>query len=373
MFEKLKRVLGGRKGSASFRLPGHVDDRSRILALAGGDLSDLLFHVPILAGIRRTWPGASLDFLVPEAYASLVIPSGLARQVLVYGDHQLGGWKPAYRNLQRSLGAARYDVSFVLSRSPQPALEALGLASGAILRYGPSHAGSWPAVNLELRRRPDTTIYAGDRIRDLAPWLGFAADGLRTTWPLPADKLRQVAQVVHFNKPRPQELLIGVDPGPDKAGRALSSENLLFLVQQLKARFDCRILPLCGPDGQERRRQFEAGLGSPVPPAFNRDTLLDTVLLLYQCDLFLAGNTDLFHFAAAAGVPCVGIFGSQVEPAWLPAGRRRCAVLPITSGKRIDPAALLAAVTAVRAEPNASSTAGGAGAMASDPLPAPGA
>lgn len=370
MLEKLKRVLCGRKPSACFRLPGQIDDSSRILALASGELSDLLFHMPILAAIRRTWPGASLDFLVPEALTSLVVTSGLARQIMVYGPHQLVGWKPAYRSLQRSLSTGRYDASFVLAQTPQPALEALGLACGARLRYGPSHGASWPAVNLELRRQPDSLKYAGDQMRRLAPFLGLAADRLRPAWPLPTDKIRQVAQIVHFNKPRPQELLIGIDPGPDKAGRALSSENLHFLVKQMRARFDCRILPLSGPGGGERLRQFEAGLGSPIPPAFNRDTLLDTILLLYQCDLLLAGNTDLFHMAVAAGVPSLGLFGKQVEARWIPSSRRRCAVLTIATGQPIDPDRLLAAVAAVRA-PEAEAGDGAVG-FADDPLPAPG-
>jgi ADP-heptose:LPS heptosyltransferase len=373
VLEKLKRVLRGRKEGAAFRLPGQIDDGSRVLAMAGGDLSDLHFHMPILAGIRRTWPGASLDFLVPESFASLVIPSGLARQVLVYGENQLAAWKPSFRSLQRSLAATHYDVSFVLCSTPQPTLEALGLSSGAILRYGPSHGGSWPAVNLELRTRPTSTTYIAERWLELAPFLGLDAGKLRPGWPLPGDKRRQVAQVVHFNKPRPQELLVGIDPGPDKAGRALASQNLVFLVQQLKSWFDCRLLPLCGPGGQDRLRQFEAQLAAPVPPAFNRDTLLDTLLLLSQCDLFLAGNTDLFHLAVAAGVPSVGLFGSQVPTAWHPAGRSRCAVLTVASGKRIEAAALRAAIDGVLAGPPPAGGAEGATGIAGAPLPAPGA
>ncbi len=375
MLEKLKEILRRRRPPEPFRVPGQIDDGARVLVLAGPALSDLVFHMPLLAGIRRAWPGASLDFLVPEELAPLVVPSGLARQVMVYNEKQLSsGWKPAARNLQRTLAAARYDVSFVVSDAPTSTLEALGLASGAALRYGPSHAGSWPAVNLELRQTPQTELYPGDRPTVLAPLLGLPTGRLRTSWPLPADKLRQVAQLVHFNKPRPDELLVGVDPGPDMDGRALSKENLLYLVQQLKSQLSCRILPLSGPSGAERRRQFEAGLTSPIPPAFNRDTILDTVLLLCQCDLFLAGNTDLFHVAVAEGVPALGLFGEQVAPRWEPRSRPRCEVLRVTRGERIEVGDLIGAVTRVRArgeQPGVAATPSGD--PAANPLPAPGA
>jgi ADP-heptose:LPS heptosyltransferase len=372
VLDKLKQALSGRKKAKPFCLPGMLDDSCRILALASDDISDMLFHMPILVGIRKKWPGASLDFLVPESFSSLVIPSGLARQVLVYGEKQLASWRPSFRSLQRALGEARYDVSLVLSRSANPPLESLGLASGAVLRYGPSHAGAWPAVNFEFRIRPSSSSYAADSIMELAPFLGLDAEGLASGWPLPLDKLRQVAQVVHFNKPRPAEYLIGIDPGPDKSGRALSSQNLVFLVQQLRSWFDCRILPLCGPGGRERMRQFEAQLDAPVPPAFNRDTMLDAILLLNQCNLFLAGNTDLFHMAVAAGVPSVGLFGEQVGSSWHPRSGRRCVLFPVSAGKKIDPASLRSAVQAVIERPDdPGQTFDGSG-FVGHPMPSPG-
>jgi ADP-heptose:LPS heptosyltransferase len=120
---------------------------------------------------------------------------------------------------------------------------------------------------------------------------------------------------------------------------------------------------------------FEAGLTSPVPPAFNRDTLLDTILLLCQCDLFLAGNTDLFHVAVAEGVPSVGLFGSQTQAHWLPATRPRSTVLKVSPGKQIDTATLMAAIARVRKHDggNGGDDTVGAAGPSLDPLPAPGA
>ncbi len=368
MLEKLKQTLIGRKETAPFQVPGQIHDSSRILCRRCRP-GDLLFHAPLLSAIRRSWPGASLDFLVPEAFAPVVIPSGLARQVMVYGDKQLGGWKPAHRNLQRTLAGAGYDVSIVVSLEPNSVLEGLGEASGAVMRLGPSHPGAWPAVNLELRTSGEHA-YLGDRARQLAPFLGLEGLPHRTAWPLPGDKVRQAAQLVHFNKPRPEEWLVGVDPGADKSGRALSTKNLEFLVSQLKSQATCRILPLSMPGNEDRLAQFEAGLTSPVPPAFKRDTLLETVLLLGQCDLFLAGNTDLFHFAVAQRVPTVGLFGSHVPDHWRPSGSR-AAILDVAKGEKVNIATLMETVHAVMAEPSPDGGANGARrGPAGGPLPA---
>lgn len=372
MLEKLKQKLLGRKDAASFQVPGQIQNTSRILVLVDTDLAALVFHAPLLSAIRRTWPGANLDFLVPESFAPVVIPSGLARQVMVYGDKQLGGWKPAHRNLQRTLAGAGYDVSVVVAMEPSPVLEGLGQASGAVMRLGPSHDGAWPAVNLELRGG-DGDQYLGDRIRQLAPFLGLEGVHHRTAWPLPADKARQVAQVIHFNKPRPEELLVAIDPGVDRSGRAISTSNLEFLVSQLKSQASCRILPLSVPGNEERLARFEAALTSPVPPAFNRDTLLETMLLLSQCDLVIAGNTDLLHAAVAQRVPSIGLFGPQVPACWRPGGPRT-AVLPVAGGEKMNVATLMETVQAVMAEPSARADDGDLGlGPAGGPLPVPGA
>jgi ADP-heptose:LPS heptosyltransferase len=375
VLEKLKQALRGRKETPAFRIPGQIDDGSRILVLVDRDLAALVFHAPLIAAIRRTFPGASIDFLVPEAFAPAVIPSGLARQVLVYGERQLTSWKPNHRNLQRTLAGGGYDVSIVAATGPRPALEGLGLAAGAVLRLGPSHDEAWPAVNLELRGGTDG-MYMGDRLRQLAPFLGLESLEHRTGWPLPSDKVRQAAQLVHFNKPRPEEWLIGVDPGADRSGRAVALENLEFVVSQLRSQIPCRVLPLSSPGQEERLQTFESRLTSPVPPAFNRDTLLETLLLLGQCNLFLAGNTDLLHAAVGLRVPSVGLFGAHVEACWRPAGPR-CAVLPVARGEKLDIATLMDTVQEVVGTDGAATSddrpaqpgpAPGAG-----PLPAPGA
>lgn len=374
MLEKIKQAFGSKKDVPSFRVPGQIQDASRLLVLVDEDLSALQFHAPILAAIRRRWPGASIDFLVPESFAPLVIPSGLARQVLVYGPRQLSHWKPAYRSLQRSLGGAGYDVTIIVAQGAQPSLEHLALATGAAMRLGPSHAESWPATNLELRHADDGG-YVGDRLLGLAPFLGLEDRPFRTPWPLPADKLRQVGQLVHFNKPRPDEWLVGIDPGADRDGKAPTPENLAFIVGQLKTQFNCRVLPLAVPGQEDRLQRLEAQLTAPVPPAFKRDTLLETLLLLGQCDLFLAANTDLLHMAVARRVPTVALFGSHVESCWHPTGERTH-VLAVKKGEKLDMATLMDAVAAVTRETDA----GGddpAGdndlAPGQGPLPAPGA
>ncbi len=336
-----------RKGQeASFSVPGALRDDSRILCLDAGDLSDLLFHVPLLTAIRRRYPGSKMDFLLPEKHAALVVPSGLARQCIIYKESQLNPWRPAFSSLLRKLSTGKYDVALVMSYTPRPRLELAALASGASFRYGPSHKNAWPAINFEMRSNSAEAGYRGDRLKRTAPFLGFAAEELTTRWPLPMDKVRQMAQQVHFHKPNPDQMLIGVDPGLGKTGHAFAPENLQFLVRQLTTQLVCKVLPLGDPEHRERLEKFETRL-SEVPVGLERETLLEMVLLLSQCDLYVSGNTDFFHFAVALGIPAIGLFGKDDGPQWVPTERPRARVITITKGEKVDIETLMEAVEAV--------------------------
>ncbi len=326
-----------------FRLPGALSDESRILAIGTPDLTDLLFHAPLMRGIRSCYPGSRIDFLLPEGHTPLVVPSGLARQCLVYGPRQLRSWTPGYWALLRALRRGDYDVALVLSLGPHPELETAALASGARLRLGLSHPDAWPGLNFEYR--PRTGRYRGDWPLAATAFLGLDGAAARA-WPLPPDRLRRMQQLVHFNKPRKDELLVGADPGLGKAGHGISLENLHFLLRQLSSQLPCRTVALAGPEGAERRQELTERLGG-APPGLPQDTLLETVLLLAQCDLFLAGNTDLFHFAVAQGVATVGLFTSRDGAEWDPGSRASARILRVSEGKRVDIDTLMAAVEAV--------------------------
>ncbi len=343
-----------RKGrSAMFNLPGGLDAEARVLCIDPGDLSELVFHAPLLNALRRRYPRLQMDFLAPEAHGPLVIPSGLVRQCTLYKDSQLSPWRPAFASLLKKVGSTDYDLTLVTSFVPRPRLELAALASGAPLRLGPSHPESYPAVNCELRSDAGDETYFGDRIMRLAPFLCLEPHAQDVRWPLPVDKVRHIAQQIHFHKPNPDQLLVGIDPGPGKSGFAFALDNLEFLVKQLSTQLFCRFLPLGMPGGNQRLKDFTARLGQ-TPVGLPRETLLDMVLLLSQCDLFLAGNTDFFHLAVALGIPAVGLFSPKDGPGWRPVGRAKAAVLTLVKGEKVDIATLMEAVETVTGGKSAS-------------------
>jgi len=86
-----------------------------------------------------------------------------------------------------------------------------------------------------------------------------------------------------------------------------------------------------------------------MPPQGLRDSLA----LLACCDLFIAGNTELFHAAVMADVPVLGLFTDADGRRWEPEGRSRAAVLRGRSGERMPLPEVDAAVARIRSAPPA--------------------
>lgn len=336
-----------RKGqAASFTLPGALTATSKILCIDSGDLSEIVFHIPLIKAIRKNYPAARIDFLLPKKHQDLMVPSGLVKQCIVYKENQLNPWLPAFGSLLRQLGKGKYDMAVVMSQKPAPRLELAALASGAKLRLGPSHPDSWPAINFEIRPPESSKQYFGDRILAAGPFLGLPDRDLNTRWPLPMELVRQMAQQVHFHKPNPDQMLIGVEPGISKSGHKMKLEDIHFLVRQLSTQFVCRVVPLGQPSEAETLQKFETKL-SDVPLGLPRESLMDMILLLSQCDLFIAGNTDFFHFSVALGLPTVGLFSAKDSDCWVPASRKRVRVLRLDKAGRVDLETLMEAVETV--------------------------
>jgi ADP-heptose:LPS heptosyltransferase len=199
---------------------------------------------------------------------------------------------------------------------------------------GAAHAKGFPRINCAVRTsREDHYPY-----RRTATWgkiFGLPLDHAPLHWPLPESKLRQIAQLVHFNKPRKDEILIGVDPGQGKEGTLLGAENLAFLANHLGKRIRSKTLVLSADEDEQRLAEFEAlltveKLDLPHP------TLLEIVLLLSQCEVLVAGNTDLFHFAVALGVPALGLFTTRDGKRWRPDEGERVEILELEDGGNLE-------------------------------------
>jgi len=316
----LRRLLG-RQGSDSLRqvpftLPGALHDEVRILFVDSEDLTDLLFVMPFVEAVRERVPGAQLGLLCTERTSQLALSCGCFQDHVVFDEAQLKPRSASHRQLLELLDQDPWELAILVGRRPDPLRDELAYHSGAVLRLGPGHPRAFPHINCEVRSRADES-YPDRRTTTWGRLLGMSLEDARLRWPVDEKPLRQMGQLVHFNKPRKDQLLVGIDPGVGKAGTVLSTENLAFLGNHIAGHVRCKTIVLTAEVGENRSTSLEQRLrGERLD--LPRPTLQEVILLLAQCDLFLGGNTDLFHFAAAMEVPALSIFTPEDEDRWIP-------------------------------------------------------
>ncbi len=58
--------------------------------------------------------------------------------------------------------------------------------------------------------------------------------------------------------------------------------------------------------------------------------------MLSQCDIFLSGNTNLFHFASAMKIPTIGLFTKYDGKSWIPEKMPNVRIFKGTKGEKLS-------------------------------------
>jgi ADP-heptose:LPS heptosyltransferase len=339
----LKKWLGGEgtdpNQTTPFTLPGALHAGARVLVVDSGDPTDLLFLVPLLEEIKNSVPRAELGCICDERMSFLALSCDLFDDVVVLDDEQLLKDERPGPALKSALAREPWDVALLAGSQPDRLREELALASGAVLRLGPGHPQAYPRINCEVRSKPGAA-YPYHRTETWSRLLGLDPRHRPLRWPLSDKRLRQSAQLVHFNKPRKDQILVGVDPAVGKGGAAPKAANMAYVVNHIVQHIPSKVMILSAQDEDPRAQELDGALRGerldlPQP------TLLERVMLLAQCQLFVAGNTDLLHFAAARSVPTLALFTPADSEGWVPHEAQNFEVVRLQPHAELDLADLM--------------------------------
>ncbi len=197
----------------------------------------------------------------------------------------------------------RFDVAIILDQEFSLERVLLCYLTGAKIRGGLQSRESHPFLNLEVSRNIPGKARAQLGL-EIARVMGIDVSGLGLTWNVPEREKRLAEQLVHFRKPSEEELLVGFDPGPGRGGTQIAMAQQARLLDKLCSDYRARAILLTAPEHHEVAKSLESML-SREPIVVQQRRMRDVVSLLAQCDLFVAGNTDLVYFAVALGIPTV--------------------------------------------------------------------
>jgi len=150
----------------------------RILLIKPSSLGDVVTAMPVLRGLRRSFPAAHIAWLIGTAYAPLVDSDSDLNEVILFDRARFGPpwhWPLAggeLVRLVRRLRAGRFDWAIDLQGLLRSGL--LAAASGAAVRAGFADAREGASVCYNVRVLP-AAAHTVDRNIELARHLGVDA------------------------------------------------------------------------------------------------------------------------------------------------------------------------------------------------------
>ncbi len=276
----------------------------RILVVRLSSLGDVVHAVPAVAGLRRTFPDARIDWLVDDRYRELVdLVAAVDRRIGVPRTRRLAGLP----RLVRRLREARYDVTLDLQGLLKSALLARSAGARRLIGLEPAHLRERPAGWLysETPRLGDP-VHVIERNLALVACLGVRARPVE--FPL-ADRssavVREARDALGADGARPFAL---VNPGAAWASKRWPPARFGALARGLASARGLRSVVLWGPGERalaERVVDAAAGAAAPAPAT----TVGRLVALARAAAVVVSGDTGPLHVAAAVGTPTVGIYG----------------------------------------------------------------
>lgn len=267
----------------------------KILVIRGGAIGDFVLTLPVLAALRRQFPGAWLEVLGYPHIVQLAMAGGLVDQARPIEARALAGFFARNGELAEELADYFSEFDLIVSylydpdRIFQANVQRCTPAQFVAGPHRPDEGGRTHAAKVYLQPLERLAIFDADHVPRL---------------PLEAapSALNQLA----------------LHPGSGSERKNWPEVRWARLLEHLvnTTGFD---LLLVGGEAEGERLQR---LGAALPPARTRVAqsvpLAELARLLARCAGFIGHDSGISHLAAALGLPSLLLWGDTAEAVWRP-------------------------------------------------------
>ncbi len=277
----------------------------RILIVRLTAIGDCLHGLPVLCALRDALPGAHLSWVVEGRTADLLRRHPDLDAVVQVPRKWLKSPLAIWR-ARRQLRALRPDVAIDLQGLTKSAMAAW--LSGAPTRIGFSgRDGRELSRWLNNSLVEPLTTHVVDRSLELLRALDVAADEIRFGLPRLQDECPAITRYLRDRGLAGGYALVNVGAGwPSKRWPA---DRFAEVARYLGERYHLRTV-IAWAGGEERlwadQIVVSAGAFAHIAPP---TTLTELAALCQQAKFFIGCDTGPLHLAAAAGTPCISLFG----------------------------------------------------------------
>ena len=287
----------------------------RVLVVRLRSIGDTVLTTPSLFALRRFLPQARIDILLEDWVAPVLAGLGDIDRVVTFKRNSVLSRARAAREIR----ATGYDVVYNLHGGTTATL--LTRASGARHRVGFAH---YQYGRLHNHLAPSSTelwrsfkLHSVEQQLALIGWTGVpVTDRPPTRLAVTADAAAGVTEKLRetgLDETRPFAV---IHPAASYETKQWAVENFARIAEEL-ARRGLVSVAIAASHEAGIVAELKKGSGASVIDLTNL-SLSEITALASRARLFVGNDSGIAHIAAAAGAPCVVIFGSSNVTHWRP-------------------------------------------------------
>lgn len=309
----------------------------RILIIRPSALGDVCRSVPVLASMRRTYPGATIDWLVQDSFAAAVASHPDLNGVVSFPRAKLGAWyhpsvAPKVKEFLDQLGERRYDL--VLDCQGLFRSGVFAMATRAPRRIGFENAGELGWLGLTDRVEAPRDLHAVDRMLLLAQ-----AAGAEPIYDL---RLYTSAADRDWAASHPEladESFLLIAPTTRWPGKQWPGQRFAQLAETLLAAGACRRVVLVGSEGERVQASETLELCARdhrILDFFGKTTVGQLMALIERSAGVVGCDSAAVHMAVGFAKPLAALYGPTSVERVGPYGRSAHVVQRLIPGDTRD-------------------------------------
>lgn len=273
----------------------------RFLVVRMSALGDIIHTLPAVHALRQSFPGATIDWLVDEKWATILAGN---RDI----NHVIAMNRNSWRNVIAAIGRlrrARYDAAIDFQSLYRSAI--IARLSGAPQQVGfdAKYSREGGAALFYTQHVSPLRKHKIEHNLELVESLGARTEGVCFRL---VDDAQAANEVERILRARGIGEYFVLSPGGGWVSKCWPAERYGELHRALAERYGWRGVISFGSGERELADSVRRAANSPEPLAelFN---LKQLVPLLRRAKLVIAGDTGPLHLASALGTPVIGLYG----------------------------------------------------------------
>jgi len=295
----------------------------KILVVRLSSIGDIILTTPLLRSLRKSFPGATITFLVKKQYEELLKDSPYIDKLLTFNQKE---GMPGLKKIKEYLKDQKFDLYLDIHKNWRSRYLRFGLGAKVTTSYHKLIFRRtmliWFKINFYQNIR-----HVYDRYFDSVKGFGIKYDGQGTEIHVSLEKQDKIKKMLSdkgypFDKP-----LVILCPGATYFNKRWKPQGFVETARKLMVEKSAFIIVHGGPEDKALCDNIAASIGNGAIAMAGLLSLAESAALLRCAKLVIANDSGLLHMAQSQNVPVVGIYGATTrELGYFPVERKSTVV-----------------------------------------------